>query len=202
MAELDEDRWYVVQRWLNMIPEELKPVRPELLLSDAWSAYENFQLEQIPGLLDQVKALLKDNEEQQALLGECYLIYGLVYHWSGNGDMALEQFQKALKFLPDKRKLAMGMLYLHIALARGATGKKELAFKDLDKQFLDGRGNAIYLTRLACRLLLCKCIFWRFTSSQKRNPAVTKTGLRGKPAIHPCNEHCHGRHLMLSCLRT
>ena len=33
--EFDADRWYVVERWLAMLPSEVKQKRPELLLTQA-----------------------------------------------------------------------------------------------------------------------------------------------------------------------
>ena len=50
-TELDSDNWYVVKQWLSFLPEELKSKMPDLLLSEAWCAYENFQLEKIPVLI-------------------------------------------------------------------------------------------------------------------------------------------------------
>lgn len=179
MTELDSDRWYVVQRWLAIIPEEHKPLRPDILLSEAWSAYENFQFEKIPGLLDQVKDLVCDDEKGQALLGEYYLIYGLVYHWSGNGDIALQQFQQALELLPDNRKLRMGMLHLHIALARGATGEKDLAFQDLDKLLLSGRGSAIYFTRLLAGYFYVNMFAANLHAARSKSQQSQKLALSG-----------------------
>ncbi len=40
-GSLNDDRWYVVQLWLEMLPEELRQQRPHLLLSQAWIEYES-----------------------------------------------------------------------------------------------------------------------------------------------------------------
>ncbi|MGD9329186.1 MAG: LuxR C-terminal-related transcriptional regulator [Cyclobacteriaceae bacterium] len=148
MDRLDDDRWYEVQKWLEVVPVEKKLRSPGLLLSEGWSAYENFQLDKLSGLLDRVKVLFGEQEKDKALLGEYYLIYGLVTYWNGNGEAAIENLQKALELLPNKRKLAMGMLHLHIALARGTIGKAELAIKDLRRLLEKEPGSAIYNTRL------------------------------------------------------
>ena len=36
---LDEDKWYVLERWNRLLPDTIREKRPGLLLIDAWSAY-------------------------------------------------------------------------------------------------------------------------------------------------------------------
>ena len=146
--ELDNDRWYILHRWLELLPEEQRRNSPELLLSEAWGAYENFQLEKIPVLIEMVRPLLKDNKKDQGLSAECDLMMGLVFHWSGMGEKALQYFQKALEYLPEDWKLAQGMLHLHIALARSVTGNKDLALQGIREQLSVDTHDPISITRL------------------------------------------------------
>ena len=173
-TELENDKWYVVQRWLNLLPEELVKTKPDLTLSEAWSAYENFQLEKIPPLVELTIPLLKDNKKDQVLLGECYLMLGLVYHWSGSAKLALEHFQKADELLPSTRKLATGMLYLHIGLSRSVNGEKDLALKELKMQLSEEQNDAIYITRLMAGVFYVNTFAGNLLMARKESQRIQK----------------------------
>ena len=149
--ELDLDRWYILEQWLDKLPSEAKQ-RPALLLSTAWAAYENFQLHNLPTILEQTAPLLTDSKSDEALWGEWHLMWGLLLHWSGDGKAALDHFSKAKALLPNKESLATGMLYLHIGLARGVTGQFDLAISDLNKQLAASKGDATFVTRIVAGL--------------------------------------------------
>ncbi len=171
-AELDDDRWYMVQGWLSLLPQELIREKPELMLSEAWGAYENFKLEKIPPLMELTIPLLKKNKKDQVLLGECYLMLGLVYHWSGIPKLALEHFQKAESLLTSNRKLAMGMLYLHIALSRSVNGEKEVALKDLKTQLSVENEDAVYITRLMAGIFYVNTFAGDLITARKESQLV------------------------------
>jgi LuxR family maltose regulon positive regulatory protein len=152
VAEFDNDNWYVVQRWIHMIPKNIRHKSPHLLLSEAWCAYENFQLEKIPPYLDHIKSLLNDNDDNQTLWGEWYLFNGLISYWFGNAEIALPHLQKAIKLLSETQMLFMGMAHLHIGLARAVTGQNELAIKELNNLLSNGKEDILYNTRLVAGL--------------------------------------------------
>jgi LuxR family maltose regulon positive regulatory protein len=152
VAEFDNDNWYVVQRWIHMIPKNIRHKSPHLLLSEAWCAYENFQLEKIPPYLDQINSLLNNNDDNQTLWGEWYLFNGLFSYWSGNPEIALPHLQKAIKLLSETQMLFMGMAHLHIGLARAVTGQNELAIKELNNLLSNGKEDILYNTRLVAGL--------------------------------------------------
>lgn len=152
MAELDNDNWAVVQKWLKIIPENQKVKGADLLLSEAWISYENFQLEKMYGIVQEVLAIVNNDPEKKKLLGEAHLLLGMLNVWGGNGVLAIEHLEKAANLLPKNYKLVMGVLRLHQALARSIMGYKEEALVQLKKQLAENHKNPVYVTRLLAGL--------------------------------------------------
>lgn len=194
MAELDEDKWYVVNRWLEKIPENVTDCYPEILFCKAWTAYENFQLEKIPPLLDQIKTLLEIGAKDEKLTGEWHLFHGLCNNWSGNAAIGLEHFQEASKLIPDNRKLVMGMLHLHIALARGIIGEYGIALAELNNLLTEERGNATYITRLLAGLFYVNQFAGNLSASaqsaRRLLSVAQKNNLSYTIAMGVCMEGC------------
>jgi LuxR family maltose regulon positive regulatory protein len=57
-ALLDEDKWYVLERWLAQLPDDIIQQRAQLLLIKAWVLFYHFALRDIPALLESVEAIL------------------------------------------------------------------------------------------------------------------------------------------------
>ena len=150
-AELDADKWYVVQRWIEKIPIEARQKRPVLLLTECWPLYENFHLAKLPPILEQVEAMLKANvrTEEEELWGEVYFFYGAIFYWSGMGDQALEYFTKAQKYLSAERKLITGLLQLLTGLSMCMIGQGEEAVIRLGNAARETESEGgIFLSRL------------------------------------------------------
>lgn len=191
IEQLNLDRWYVVEQWLSQIPDQYSN-HPALLLSKSWAAYEQFQLEKIPALLDRIQALLADSKNDSVLWGEWHLMWGLLLHWSGNGEAALEHFGKSRALLPEEENLATGMLHLHIALARGATGQFDLAISDINKQLRVTVKEGTYKTRLVAGLFY-NYQFAGYTSKareagRKSQRIAKKSGIQYTEAMAICQE--------------
>ena len=68
--EHETGNWYRVEKWLAMLPDEIKEKRPGLILAQAWVAFIRFQLDQIPPMIAQIEMLLNDQDADVGLLGE------------------------------------------------------------------------------------------------------------------------------------
>lgn len=86
---LNTDRWYVLEKWIALLPVESRLESPGLLLADAWSAYERFQFDRLSDILARIKPQLDAENDTGALFGEWSLLQGEVHYWSGDGKMAL-----------------------------------------------------------------------------------------------------------------
>jgi LuxR family maltose regulon positive regulatory protein len=116
-VELNQDRWYVVERWLVMLTVEIIQQRPRLLLAQMWGLYNTFQLLEIPPLLERAESLLADETADETLLGEVNFYRGLVLTiFQGDAEGALIQFEAARKrFSKSQTRIIMGELELSAA---------------------------------------------------------------------------------------
>jgi LuxR family maltose regulon positive regulatory protein len=150
--ELNRDRWYVVQRWLRMLPPATEH-RPELLFAEAWIHYERYQLGKIPPLLERITALLDGGTEQPALWGEMYFFRGALAFFEGNGESGKQFFEHARELLPRGENLIWGLLELLDALSRYTTGEKEPAVEALERRIQEATShNTQFFSRLIAGL--------------------------------------------------
>ncbi len=132
--ELDKDKWYVLERWLDKLPSEITQQRPVLLLGRAWVEFFHQQLTGLVPILDDIELLLDGNAANDGLSGELGFFRGYMLYWEGKGDESCRQFEAALELIPENKGLIRGEVELHLGLARCMNGQGELAIRELNKR--------------------------------------------------------------------
>ena len=150
-AELNQDRWYVVDQWLGLVPKDIRRRRPGLLLAQAWTALHRYRVADLPPMLEQIASHLSNDGP---LLGELHALWGSVHFWSGDGASSLAACEKAQRQLKGNRDLISGHLEMHLGLARAMNGQGKLAIRVLEDRIQDaGSQKGIYLSRLIAGLV-------------------------------------------------
>jgi len=152
-AAMNQEGWYVVQRWLAMLPAEIKQQRPELLLAQLFILTDLYRLLEMPPIIERVESLLADKTVDDALVGELDFHRGLLMLFlQGDGEGARKRLEKARKRIPQTHGLMDSRLELYLAVARHVTGDGELALKSLEEKIraADLEGD-VYLSRLCLR---------------------------------------------------
>ena len=126
-AILDDDTWYVLERWLSMFPDTVIQQRPELLLARAWVTYFRYRYTLIPPILDVVESLLSNASKEQPLYGEIYLFKGITCFFQGNGSLSLKYIEDALARIPATNLAIRSFAELYLGLAVQMHGQKERA---------------------------------------------------------------------------
>ena len=151
-AQLNADNWYVIERWLEMLPS-IKEHRPNLLLARAWIAYERFQIWALPAILDRVAEHLDEQAKETALWGEFRLLQGEVFYWSGNGKQAHTCFAEARLRLSEDLPLYAGLLELQDALSLHMCGQTKQAIEALNRRVQEASNKqGVYFSRLVAGL--------------------------------------------------
>ena len=152
-AVLDSDQWYVLEKWLAMLPAEVWQQRPDLLLAEAWSAYERFQFDRLAAIMEKVAAVFDGQTLPAALSGERFLLLGEIDYWSGKGSSSRAYFEKARAQLPQSRGLVRGLLELQYSLALCMEGERDQAISVLRGRIREAGSSAgIYLSRIVAGL--------------------------------------------------
>ena len=148
---LNKDLWYVVANWAAKLPPE-NNTDPDLVLAKTWGAYENFQLDQLLPLLEELPTVLNDSKKHQSYWGEWHLMQGLLEFWSGNANGGIQQLKKAKELLPEGENLCNGMLILHHGMATTLNGEYDLSSKELTAHLQKSTSDPVYITRLMAGL--------------------------------------------------
>ena len=98
-APLNEDKWYILEKWLSRLPDDIIHQRPALLLAKAWVLNFQFALWAIPPLLDAI-GTLSGGESKELHSGEIDLFNGIFLFWEGQGERSLELLDRALERIP------------------------------------------------------------------------------------------------------
>jgi len=152
LGQLNADNWYVVERWLEMLPP-VREERPDLLLAQAWIAYERFQIWALPALLERAAPLLDEEAMKAATGGELLFFQGAVAYWTGDGEASLRHFEDAEVLLSEDQPLFRGLLHLLGGLSLLMCGHPERAVETLREHVrAAGRERGIYFSRLVAGL--------------------------------------------------
>ena len=137
-AELNADRWYVLERWLTKLPAQTLRQRPELLLVQAWVAYFRYELQKVSPLLESIELLLTDKTVRPAtkekISGEMSYFRGMLSFWQGQGERSWQSLAETLELLPETHRLARAETDLYMGLARHIDGQTEEAIQTLKEK--------------------------------------------------------------------
>jgi LuxR family maltose regulon positive regulatory protein len=126
-AMLDNDTWYVLEKWLSMFPDTVIQRRPELLLARAWVSYFCYRYVLIPPIVDLAESLLNNQPQEQALYGELYFFKGVICFFQGNGSLSLKYLEDALARIPATNLAIRSFAELYLGMAIQMHGQNERA---------------------------------------------------------------------------
>ena len=125
------DRWYVVNRWINMLPADIRQKRLKLILTDAWIATLQHHLDRARGLLERAEPLLQGQTADPMVSGEYAYLRGYGLYFEGQAEGSQQLFEEAVSQLSGKKNPFLGEAELMLGMARCMTGQKKLAVSKL-----------------------------------------------------------------------
>ncbi|MEA3334733.1 MAG: LuxR C-terminal-related transcriptional regulator [Chloroflexota bacterium] len=151
---LNADQWYVLEKWLARLPDEIKQQRPGLLLAQAWVSFFSFKLRAIPPLLESIELLLSDDETDKGSWGEVAFFWGHHWFWQGQTAQSLDLFQRALALIPRSYHQGRGEAEVFWAVASQMSGQKEMVVQTLTNSlYYEQTPQAVRMTRLLGALI-------------------------------------------------
>ncbi len=183
LAELDADRWYVVDRWLARLPEDIKSKRLGLLLAEAWASFFHLRPERMASLVEQVDSLLDDEAAEPGLRGEAHYFRGYLSYWDGEGEKSQVHLEQALERLPEGQQLIPGEAALHLGLARCMLGQRDRALRELRERIRGADSTqAMLVSRLIGGLVLIDLLSGDLArarvDAQQLQDVASRNGLR------------------------
>jgi len=133
---LNEDRWYVFETWLPMLPDDVICKSPGLLMAQTWLLYHHFEVSKIPSVLDAAEALLGDPQDEKSdersIQGEIDFFRGYFYYFQNDGTASLKHLTDARERVPETHHEIRGQIEILIGLAMQMQGQPEAALAQLN----------------------------------------------------------------------
>lgn len=130
-SELDSDRWNIIAQWMNMLPTEIRQMRPKLLLTEIWLCNLQHQFARALPLLVQVGSLLDGQPAEPMVAGEFAFLRGYVAYFEGQPELSRQALEEAVPLLMGKQTPFLGEAELLLGSVRCMLGEKDQAIRDL-----------------------------------------------------------------------
>lgn len=146
---LNQDRFYVLDQWLNKLPAEVIENRASLLLCRAWIFTFRQQLTGLIPLLSRLESLLKDEAGGSELRTEFEFFKGSVHFWSGDFEQSERELESVVNKAPEGRLALLAEANVHLSLARYLNGHMTRALEGLNHQItMSGSTDSLVLSRI------------------------------------------------------
>ncbi len=146
---LNNDQWYILEKWLAQFPEECIQQQPELLVAQIWTLYHHFDIPAIPAAIDAIKSQVDETLENTALCGEVDFFLGYIHYFLNDGAQSLKYLQSALDRVPETYQEVRGQIEILYGLATQMIGNKDEAIGRLhDLLTASQKDTSIRRTRL------------------------------------------------------
>jgi LuxR family maltose regulon positive regulatory protein len=140
---LEIDQWFLLKKWLSLLPEPVKLQRPEILMAQIWIYFYQLNLYPIRSLIERIELILGTDYSNQVLWGEINFFRGYFAYLQGQDSQAIEYLTKSLDLIPESLHHNRGEAELHYALSLHMAGRKNEALDRLhswlkSKRYLTG----------------------------------------------------------------
>ncbi|MEN8711748.1 MAG: response regulator, partial [Arenicellales bacterium] len=167
-AEMNHDRWYIVRKWLDMLPPGPWQRRQELLLSEAWQTISMQQFNKLPALIEQLEVAREDESDDTLIGRDINFFHALIDYWQGNGEDSFAYLEHSVQQLPEQPGVMDGWVDLYYGLALCMIGQKDRAIKDIS-DLLNRVGNPVlYRTQLVGALVFSRLLSGELAEARKQ----------------------------------
>ncbi len=130
---LDKGEWWVVQRWIEMIPRQIRNTNVDLLLTELLICEESWNIEDLFNILDALQSAGVENfSEENISLYLNHLGYFLTFV-KPNPKKAVESLEQSKALYPDESYLFGARRELTLACGRQMLGLNALALQTLEE---------------------------------------------------------------------
>jgi LuxR family maltose regulon positive regulatory protein len=150
---MNEDKWYIVAKWLELLPDYIIDQRPELLLIQAWKHYYHMEITQLVNLLDKIDAKMNDDIWTHKLSGEVSCFRGFCTLFLNESAASYKFLKHALNKIPISDvefRVETELLY---GLVGQIEGDQDIVIKTIHEWLNEPRLHPLRETRLLLTLI-------------------------------------------------
>jgi LuxR family maltose regulon positive regulatory protein len=179
---VNNENWYIIRRWFNLLPPGTVEKEPQLLILKAWLYIGWFEMfEILTKLNEHLKKLSPDSKIYIILKSEIEVIQSLVHYMRGDGEKSIESAKFAIKNLPDIHANEKSLAIILLSMAMQMKGKLQAArnlvcdfYKDKEKY------HPCYQSRVILALCFVDSIAGDLDASIDSGKLVLKLGEKFK----------------------
>lgn len=134
LAEIEMDRWYAVDQWLQQVPDEILQSRIELQLAQAWVGICKLDFEAVAACHERIEGLEKPEATARSLMAQLNYLRGWLQYWSGDLETARREFASAMDGFAKSPGRIAGELRQYYAFALCTGGDYPGAIRFLAEQ--------------------------------------------------------------------
>jgi len=148
-AEQDKEGWRSIERWLNLLPAEIRQQRAQLLLAQAWVLHNRHQMVEIVPIIQRLESLHKKSPLTRTSLGELKLFQGIISYRQGKAELSISLLTESLENVSSKHPEIIGVAEIYFSIASHMAGQGSAALNHLTNR-ISSRTliSAAFLSRL------------------------------------------------------
>lgn len=147
---MEKDKWFVLRRWLDILPHHIIQQRPELLLAETWVLCFELKFDMIESNVEKIEALLDDAPSDSKALAEVAFFRCYLANAQGDGAAGVQYGEQARGAFPVNPGMAAGEVIMYYTLAHQMVGDSDTALEILRTEgtALTEKPGDLYLTRV------------------------------------------------------
>jgi len=163
---LNNDEWFVLERWLKKLPDKIVNQQPGLLMAKAWVLNFHFDTFGILPLFDKITALCGEGIPED-IKNEMDLLKGIFFFWKGKTEPSLELIKSALKWIPEKNIGARNEGIVYFAVVSHNAGQGKIIVKQYQDMLFNETSEGKYKIRLIISLAFIHLLSGKLIQAEK-----------------------------------
>ncbi len=174
---LNQDRWYLLEKWMKQLPDKVVQQRPKLLIAKAWVLKFQFKFSDIPPLLSKAGTLDSEYSKEE-IETEINLLNGLLLYWEGKGKSSMEVISHALGKLPETSQGVRNDGLIYFAIASQMSGEGEAAAKIYQKKIKNISSEGTHKLRMIGSLVFVYLLSGELIKADETNRQLMEISKR------------------------
>jgi len=147
---MEKDKWFVLRRWLDILPHHIIQQRPELLIAETWVLCFEIKFDMIESNVEKIEALFDDAPSDSKALAEVAFFRCYLANAQGDGAAGVQYGEQARGAFPVNPGMAAGEVIMYYTLAHQMVGDSDTALEILRTEgtALTEKPGDLYLTRV------------------------------------------------------
>ena len=132
--EINNDRWYVVLKWMELLPDSVKGQRIELLLIAGWLAYFRARYEMLPSIIQRIEECNRLEALNDKAHTELEFLRAVVLYFAGDVYGSNRACAIALRRRVEACQVVSGEVHFLLALTLHGSGHTQNALLFLEEE--------------------------------------------------------------------